>query len=680
MAEPAKKIDPVSTNTNGDEVTIQTSERTVTEQVIYQAGAPANDNSLTPGASVNDNAKVSSGNEQNNQAGGLNNAVPANDNAQSLGVISNEKPANDNGSAVQQNPPQQEDQSGTTSPANKATETKDEPKKDDQPEVETNKNADTSSPTENNQPVNQEKNTQEASPEQPQPAPPAGIQPGQALEQGQVPEQANPERVPVNSNIAPAGTNIKPTATLPTSQQVPQRIQPLKPGGRRNQLKQSRPNGKASTDRAKNGKDQDIASDSMKIPNSQSKETTEKSSDTKPSIPASTANKGDLAKDLSKGQVTQAVAKKVAGKALDKLGKAVGINAVQKQFILHIIGLVAELITGIGILLFIWHLVYVLIWLMRKERWRDVQALLLPFGAVVVFGGIIIFVTLTAAIPAVSCQVGQNRIPFGISFGTVARIGSTFHADTGNFAQLCSQLNFHGAGAGSNIARSSGNNGGGSSTAQVSTTNSTSSDVTFAQAIQMQGPAIIPGTLLTRPQPLPNELSTQSNQAGYVSPAECRLGDIPYSNESSLQRVRLANGNETIVNLPVHQTIECIQNNPEKVTVRAMQMGKIVRLVYDDPHLGSNITIEYPNNLRVSYYHFSLLPELTLAKTVSAGENIGSLAQTGQNTFRGVTLKFELRSTDGTWQPFNPINQNPELSILTPFPCADDANKRCLLL
>lgn len=380
-----------------------------------------------------------------------------------------------------------------------------------------------------------------------------------------------------------------------------------------------------------------------------------------------------------KGGIKKQVVEKSVGKVVDKLGSKVGLSPVKKQFIVHLVVLILEFISGIGIILFIFHVLGLIVWLAQKGRWKEVGMLLLPFILLGVGGFLTIFLVLTVGGGIIACQIGQSRIPFGIPMNVASRVGSWFHSGTGDLAQLCDQLNLLTPGVGG----SSGSAGGGSGTNSrraVSTNNDFGA--TFVDGVDgVDDTPIFPNTLLTRPQSLPPEFATQSNQAGYVSPAHCKLGDLPYSSEKSLQRVALPDGTTTVITLPVHQTVECSSVDPTKGSVRSVHIGKIVRLVYADEKLGDYVTIEYPNKLRVTYYHLRLLPELTLGKMVSAGETIGNLSQTGPAPFEGVIMRFEYQVNSGAWEPFDPINtQNSALSILTPFPCVDDAANRCLLL
>ncbi|MBI4835853.1 MAG: peptidoglycan DD-metalloendopeptidase family protein [Candidatus Abawacabacteria bacterium] len=392
---------------------------------------------------------------------------------------------------------------------------------------------------------------------------------------------------------------------------------------------------------------------------------------------------GNAAKGVGKADVRRAAIQKTVGTAIDKAGKVLGLNKVQNEFLKHLAFLLIWLflgVTGIGIILFVIHVFYLIYWIFSKGRYKELKGLVALFFVISLGGMFVQLLVVTTGATIIACQIGQSRIPFGVPIGYTGRIGSVFNADWGAFAEVCSKINLLGAGVGSGASSSANAGGRGGATRSIALQDPVGA-VLIQSTMPSSEPPVIQGTLLTRPQALPAGFATQTNRAGYVSPAHCRLGDLPYSDRSALKRVRLPNGQDTIITLPIHQTVECIENYSSRTTVRSVHTGKIIRLVYGDSLLGDNITIEYPNGLKVSYYHVALLPTLTLGKTVNAGEQIGTLAQTGQNTFKGVKMRFELKSTDGSWQPFDPINQsNMDASILTTFPCSDDATKKCLLL
>lgn len=476
-----------------------------------------------------------------------------------------------------------------------------------------------------------------------QPQRPAGIQPGQKL-----PQRANSAQV-----------------ATPGNQGGRQQSSPVGEVGRSGREKQKL-DGK---DRPE--KDEQKAASTQEGSGDKAKVSTDKAS----KLDSKTEGGGIGGKS---GGLKDRAVKKTVGKAVDKVGSALGLSPVKKQFLIHIVVLVLELISGIGTLLFIFHVIGLIIWVFQKGRWRELGGLLILLAGVVITGLLTIFMTYIIGFSVIACSIGQSRIPFNIPMSVVSRIGSWYHSDTGYFAQLCNQLNVLSGGVGeSSSSGSSGARTGGTTTLSDS---ASSGLVLVDTEGTISDTPVIPNTLLTRPQSLPAEFAAQTNQAGYVSPVQCQLSDLPYSNETSLQRVALPDGTTTVITLPIHQTIDCKQNDPTKVSVRSVHTGKIVRLVYADEALGDYATIEYPNNLRVSYYHMQLLPELTLGKTVNAGESIGRLAQSGGGAFEGVTMRFEYKLANGSWQVFNPISSNLDASILTTFPCADDAMKNCLLL
>lgn len=511
------------------------------------------------------------------------------------------------------------------------------------------------------------------------PAPPAGIRPGAGID--------TPQRLPPQSNVA-ANTGPQPSQRLPV-QNTNNSNDPAATSNRPGQTSAPLANSRRPADRLPNTKNQDTEGGSGKKPVIGGQKEGEPSEGSKLPTPSSNQksassdskeapSSSDKADTKGKGGLEQRAVKAVAGKAVDAAGKAFGWNATQKAFVMHLIGLLLELISGIGTVIFIFHVIGLLFWLVRKQRYEQVKPMLLPFAGLILGGLIIILLEVALVFTVVACEVQQSRIPFGIPIGVASSIASYFNADVGNLAQLCSRLNLHGAGVGSLAGTRPGGGGGGGATTTIG---DGTSGVSLVDALG--APAEVPliaGTLFTRPQSLAPELGSQINAAGYVSPAQCKLGDLPFTNASSLTKVRLADGRDTIITLPMHQTVECIQNDSAKNMVKSMHIGKIIRLVYADGQLGDYVTIEYPNGLRISYYHLTLLPDLTLGKTLNAGEVIGNLGQTGQTTFQGMTIRFEYKMTNGQWQAFNPINTNADISLLTPFPCAESANSRCLLL
>ena len=69
-----------------------------------------------------------------------------------------------------------------------------------------------------------------------------------------------------------------------------------------------------------------------------------------------------------------------------------------------------------------------------------------------------------------------------------------------------------------------------------------------------------------------------------------------------------------------------------------------------------------------------------MGSVVNAGQAVGTMGTSGQVTFTGTQMLFELKDAQGNWQPFNPIRSDAASSILTVFPCAQaGSGTRCLL-
>ncbi len=349
--------------------------------------------------------------------------------------------------------------------------------------------------------------------------------------------------------------------------------------------------------------------------------------------------------------------------------------------LINIVFLVLEVLSGIGVLMFILHVILFLYWLFTEDRWKHswmaaAAVFLMPFLSV--FGIIAGFCIAIMGTAFIACHQMAESIPAGIPINVVTSIGSIFGANTGPFAQVCDLINVHSAGIGG-VSRphtaAPATTGG--ATHAVGTING---QVVLVDDNGQTLTPVIEGTQLVHPQPLSAELATQANQAGYVSPASCKLGEIPYSNEIISRNVLLDNGQTKLVAFPIHKTIDCIQNDPTKLSVRSVQLGKVVRRVEEDTVLGKYVTVEYPNGLRVSYYHLDAIPDtIALGSVVNAGQSVGTMGKTGQISFTGTQMLFELKDADGNWQVFNPVRDTADTSILTIFPCAGDISTKCLL-
>lgn len=396
-------------------------------------------------------------------------------------------------------------------------------------------------------------------------------------------------------------------------------------------------------------------------------------------LAADVANKANLEK-----QVAEAAARR-AGAIAGSLGASKKTQeniTVSLVVLINIIFLVLEVVSGIGILLFILHIVLFLYWLSKENRWKKsllalVMILLSPFT--LVFGVIVSFCMCLLAVTFITCQQTAQSIPFGIPIGYVTSIGSFFGANFGPFAQICDHLNVHslGVGGGTNTTNRNATTPSGGTTRAVGMING---QVILVDESGQTLTPVLANTQLVRPQPLAPEIANQANQAGYLSPASCKLGEIPYSEEVITRSVRLDNGETKLVAFPIHKTIDCIKNDSAKTTVRSVQLGKVVRLVDDDSVLGKYVTVEYPNGLRVSYYHLNQITStLALGSIVNAGQPIGTMGNTGKISFEGTQMLFELKDVSGNWKVFNPISSNADASVLTTFPCADNAGMQCLL-
>lgn len=382
----------------------------------------------------------------------------------------------------------------------------------------------------------------------------------------------------------------------------------------------------------------------------------------------------------------------LAAKKVGSMAGGLGANKKQQELItinlialINVIFLIIELLlieTVIAAFFLIFHIIIFIWWLLSKGRWKKawlgtVAIFLMPF--ISIFALFAIWAMGTLAVGIIACHQMSQAIPFGIPIGYVTRIGSAFGANVGPFAQFCDFINVHSAGVGGTSHRATPTTNTPSTTHTVATIDG--KVVLVDQAGQILTP-VISDTQLVRPQPLASELIAQSNQAGYLSPASCKLGDIPYSEVVHTQRVQLDNGQSKLIAMPIHKTIDCIQNDPTKTAVRSVQIGKVVRRVENDRVLGNYITVEYPNGLRVSYYHLATMPELlSLGSIVNAGQPVGTMGQTGQITFTGTQMLFEYKDLHDAWVVFNPIQEDPQSSVLTLFPCAQPGNagQKCLL-
>lgn len=370
-----------------------------------------------------------------------------------------------------------------------------------------------------------------------------------------------------------------------------------------------------------------------------------------------------------------------------------GANKKQQEFIsinlialINVIFLVIELLlieTVIAAFFLVFHIIIFLWWLLSKGRWKKawlgtVALFLMPFVSIFALFAIAAMGILGTAF--IVCNQTAQSIPFGIPISYVTSIGSFFGANVGPFAQVCDHLTVHSSGVGGGRNQVAQNSSGQTPTSTTQVIGSINGQVILVDENGQTLTPVIPNTQLVRPQPLAPEIITQANRAGYLSPASCKLGEIPYSEEMTTRSVRLDNGQTKLVAFPIHKTIDCIKNDATKTTLRSIQLGKVVRLVDDDSVLGKYVTIEYPNGLRVSYYHLDQLTStLALGSVLNAGQPIGTMGKTGQISFEGTQMLFELKDASGNWKIFNPINSNAEASILTTFPCADNANSQCLL-
>lgn len=392
---------------------------------------------------------------------------------------------------------------------------------------------------------------------------------------------------------------------------------------------------------------------------------------------------------LGKANIKRQLAEQSAQKVTAVAGK-MGASKKTQQYInvnliagINLVFLIIELLlieTIIGGLIFVVHLIAFTIWLVTKERWKRawlgaVALFALPVISVMaVIGTFVSFLLLFAVI---GCQHSEGVLPFGIPVGWLTTRISAFGTNWGALSQICDVINVRSTGVGTTAAGTTPGQGASSSVTRAMTL--ASGDVVLIDDVTAS-PPIIAGTELRRPPQVPGTLTNQVNAAGYTSPAQCLLGDLPYSESVRMQRVVLDDGRERIVSLPAHQTIDCLQPDTARRNIRAIQTGTVVKRVEDDVVLGNYVTIEHPNGLRVSYYHLDSLPEdMVLGTIVGPGQLVGVGGQTGTNTFVGTKMQFEYKTSQGGWQVFNPISSTPALSIVTPFPCADNRLKNCLL-
>lgn len=396
------------------------------------------------------------------------------------------------------------------------------------------------------------------------------------------------------------------------------------------------------------------------------------------SITTQVADSANVEKKVAEGAARR------AGALAGGLGASKGTQqniTVSLITLINIVFLVLEVVSGIGVLLFILHVILFLYWLFTEDRWKHswmaaAAVFVMPFLSV--FGIIAGFCIAIMGTAFIACHQMAESIPFGIPINFVTSIGSMFGANTGPFAQVCDLINVHSAGVGG-VSRPH--------TATPSTTGGATHAVGTINGrvvlVDDNGQTLTPvidGTQLVHPQPLSSELNAQANQAGYVSPASCKLGEIPYSDQIVTRNVQLDNGQTKLVAFPIHKTIDCIQNDPTNLSVRSVQLGKVVRRVEEDTVLGKYVTVEYPNGLRVSYYHLASIPDsIALGSVVNAGQSVGTMGKTGQISFTGTQMLFELKDADGNWQVFNPVRNNADSSVLTIFPCAGDSSNKCLL-
>ncbi len=396
-------------------------------------------------------------------------------------------------------------------------------------------------------------------------------------------------------------------------------------------------------------------------------------------LAADVANKANLEKQVAEAAARRAGA--IAG-GLGASKKTQENITVSLIVLINLVFLVLEVVSGIGILLFILHIVLFLYWLSKENRWKKsllalVMILLSPFT--LVFGVFVAFSITLLGFIFITCQTTANSIPFGIPISYVTSIGSFFGANFGPFAQVCDHLNVHSLGVGgvANTTTRNANTPNGGTTRAVGIIDG---QVILVDESGQTLTPVLANTQLVRPQSLAPEVANQANQAGYLSPASCKLGEIPYSEEVITRSVRLDNGETKLIAFPIHKTIDCIKNDPAKTAIRSVQLGKVVRLVDDDSVLGKYVTVEYPNGLRVSYYHLAqITPTLALGSILNAGQPIGTMGNTGQISFEGTQMLFELKDANGNWKVFNPISSNSNASVLTTFPCADNAGAQCLL-
>lgn len=390
--------------------------------------------------------------------------------------------------------------------------------------------------------------------------------------------------------------------------------------------------------------------------------------------------KANLQKELAEQSARKVTA--VAGKlgASKKTQQYISVNLIAGINLLFLIIELLLIETIIAGLIFVIHLIAFTIWLVTKERWKRawlgaVALFALPVISVMaVIGTFVSFLLLFAVI---GCQHSEGVLPFGIPVGWLTTRISAFGTNWGALSQICDVINVRSTGVGTTAAGTTPGQGASSPVTRAMTL--ASGDVVLIDDVTAS-PPIIAGTELRRPPQVPGTLTNQVNAAGYTSPAQCLLGDLPYSESVRMQRVVLDDGRERIVSLPAHQTIDCLQPDTARRNIHAIQTGTVVKRVEDDIVLGNYVTIEHPNGLRVSYYHLGSLPEdLVLGTIVGPGQLVGVGGQTGTNTFVGTKMQFEYKTSQGGWQVFNPISSTPALSIVTPFPCADNRLKNCLL-
>lgn len=733
MADPARKIDPA--DTGGDELNFdvtQTGPQLKSTKITGGDGqGSAGSAPIGPSIAANDNA-IANDNSNSNAGSSASNAQPnARDNASS----SSAQPATSAGSTTV-NQSQAATQQESTAPvtaidSNQSNGARESSSLNENSKVNSEKeDAATSGNKKEEKSNDKEKGSPEAKKEDGSEEPDAQAKKqestAQAAAQDSDPEQAAQNLTNRNSdtqkNKAAAQEGAQPQANNP----LPAQARPA--FGRRNPLRPNtttRPTQPASRPASPGGGKGSLAStagnaagttagvagqmakkgvDLVKKGASKVKEMGEKQlADEKDGrIPKNDLTQGPNFKTkvagISGGQILEGAnaQKQVAEAAARKAGAIAGnfgANKKQQEFIsinlialINVIFLVIELLlieTVIAAFFLVFHIIIFLWWLLSKGRWKKawlgtVALFLMPFVSIFALFAIAAMGILGTAF--IVCNQTAQSIPFGIPISYVTSIGSFFGANVGPFAQVCDHLTVHSSGVGGVRNQVAQNRSGQAPTGTTQVIGSINGQVVLVDENGQTLTPVIPNTRLVRPQPLASEIVTQANRAGYLSPASCKLGEIPYSEEMTTRSVRLDNGETKLVAFPIHKTIDCIKNDPAKATLRSIHLGKVVRLVDDDSVLGKYVTIEYPNGLRVSYYHLDqLTPTLALGSVLNAGQPIGTMGKTGQISFEGTQMLFELKDANGNWKIFNPINSNADASILTTFPCADNPNALCLL-